>query len=188
MGDGIPQVAPKPPKNAGLDKIAKGLLPTAAAKDSKHKLTGTLENCSNGPVASKTGTPITAGSVQVQAEMGPGADCTNMVVGAIVKSKVTIKWNAFDNKAGKLKTVATDKATLASFAEVGTGAPVVFHAVTTAFDPLKSMFFGGKHAAMDFRMDETQAQLNTACNDAKLKGIFNLHFTVLSNSILTVPP
>jgi hypothetical protein len=57
---------------------------------------------------------------------------------------------------GKLKTVATDKATLASFAEVGTGVPVVFHAVTTAFDPLKSVFFAGKHAAMDFRMDEAQ--------------------------------
>src|SRR5262249_41236874 len=50
MGDGIPQIAPKPPKNAGLDKMSKGLLPAPAAKDTKHKLTGTLENCANGPV------------------------------------------------------------------------------------------------------------------------------------------
>jgi hypothetical protein len=188
MGDGIPQVPPKPNKNAGLDKIAAGLLPTAAAKDTKHKLTGTLDNCTNTPTAVKTGTPLDAGSIQVQAEMAPGANCTNMVVGAVVKSKVTIKWNAHDNKANKDKTVATDKATLASFTQVGTGAPLHFHAVTSAFDPLKSVFFGGMHAEIDFRMDETQAQLDTACNDAKGKGIFNLHFTALSNSTLTVMP
>jgi hypothetical protein len=185
MGDGIP-VPLKPNKNAGLDKIGKGLLPATAAKDTKHKLTGTLENCLTMPTSVKTGTPLDGGSIQVQAEMGPGANCTNMITGAIVKSKVTIKWTALS--AGKEKGVATDKATLASFTQVGTGAPVHFHAVTTAFDPLKSVFFGGKHAVIDFRMDETQAQLDTACNDPAHKGIFNLHFTALSNSQIAIMP
>jgi hypothetical protein len=188
MGDGIPQVAPKPNKNTGLDKISAGLLPAAAAKDTKHKLTGTLENCLSTPTAVKTGTVLDGGSIQVQAEMGPGANCTNMITGAIVKSKVTIKWNAHDNKANKDKTVATDKATLTSFTQVGTGAPVHFHATTSAFDPLKSVFFGGKHAEIDFVMDQTQSQLDTACNDVKHKGIFNLTFTAASNSQIAIMP
>jgi hypothetical protein len=190
MGAGIPQTPPKPPKNSGLDKLSKGLLTAPQAlKDTKHKLTGTLENCANFPTAVKTGTPITSGSVKVQAELAPGSTCANIVSGAIVKSKVQVKWNAIDPKSGKPKTVATDKAMLSSFVRTGAGIPVVIDATSTPFDAIKSVFFKGRTVSVHFVMDETQAALDTACNDVKGKGIFTLHFTgLLGASTITVNP
>jgi hypothetical protein len=190
MGAGIPQTPPNPPKNSGLIKLSKGLLTAPAIKDTKWKLTGTADNCSNFPTAVKTGTPITSGSIKVQVELPPGATCSNVVVGTAVKASWQVKWNAIDPGTGKVKSgVAKDKGkTIATFTRVGSGIPLTLRATTPAIIDLKSMFIG-KHLSMDFVIDESQSALDAACNHVKGKGIALLHFTnVMGPSSITVLP
>jgi hypothetical protein len=190
MGAGIPQPAPKPPKNSGLVKLSKGLVTAPAIKDTKWKFTGTADSCVNFPTAVKTGTPITSGSVKVQVELPPGATCSNVAVGTAIKASWQVKWNAIDPGTGKVKSgVAKDKGkTIASFVRVGSGIPLTLRATTPAIVDPKSIFIG-KHLSMDFVIDESQSALDTAFNDVKGKGIALLHFTnVLGPSSITVLP
>jgi hypothetical protein len=184
MGAGIP---PAPNKNSGLDKIRKGLKSTVdpkKPKDTKHKLTGTADNCTGMPTAPKTGNPISSGSVQVQAEMTPGATCSNIVTGTLVKSKVIVKWNSINPKTLKPKKVETDVSSLVSFEQFSSN-PVKFRAVSA---PLAaSVFFAGKHLEFTFVMDQTQAQLNQACNDPAGEGIVSLTFTNAASFVTAKP-
>jgi hypothetical protein len=187
MGAGIP---PSPNKNSGLDKISKGLRSTVdpkKPKDTKHKLTGTADNCTGMPTAPKTGTPITSGSVQVQAEMTPGATCSNIVTGTIVKSKVLVKWNAINTKTSKPKKVATDLSTLVSFEQFSSN-PVELRAVSAPLSA-SSVFFAGKHLEFTFVMDQTPPQLDQACNTPAPagKGIVNLTFTGAASFVAIMP-
>ena len=183
MGAGV-AVAGKPAKNTGLIKISKGLLGTGSAKATKVKITGTLENCTNMPTAPKAGGPITSGSFSAQVTLPAGSTCSSFVTGSLTKTKFQVKWNALVK--GKAKTVASDKGTIASLTQVGSGAPIQLGASSSSFSDPKSLF-NGKHAELNIVTDETQSALNTAC--ASKTGIAALHFTGVSGtSTLTVKP
>jgi hypothetical protein len=182
MGAGIPQTPPKPPKNAGLVKISKGLTATPAAAKTKWKFTGTIENCTNGPFSSKTGTAVTAGAVQLQVDLPPGSTCSTLIPGVPLKASLKVKWMALAS-TGKLKTVATDTIkALASYTRDGTGAPITLDAETFPISNSKSLM-NGRSIAAHFVLDETQPELDAAC--ASTKGIALLHFTnVLGQSTI----
>jgi hypothetical protein len=185
MGAGIPQVAPKPPKNSGLVKISKGLLDTPAVKDTKWKFSGTLDNCMNFPMAVKTGTPITSGSMKASVELPPGSTCSSIVSGPPVKAALQVKWNALS--AGKSKPVAADKfKAIATFTRVGSGTPIDIHITTAPIVDPKSMFIGHS-LSLDVVIDENQASLDAACHNSNLKGITLLHFTGGGSSIQVLP-
>jgi hypothetical protein len=182
MGAGIPQPPPKPPKNSGLVKIAKGLLAAPSVKDTKWKLSGTLDNCVNFPNAPKTGTQIIAGSLKLGVEMPPGASCSTAIpTGTPVKGSWQIKWNATDPKTNLPKAgVAKDgDKMVATFSQAGAGAPITIDATSAPITNPLSLFIG-KTVHMHFVMDENQAALDTMCTSTK--GIAILHFTGLSGA------
>jgi hypothetical protein len=184
MGAGTP-VAGKPNKNTGLVKISNGLLPAAALKDTKWKLQGSVDACTNFPNAPKTGTPIISGSMKLGVEMPPGANCANEVVGAPVKGSWQVKWNAMSGTAVKAGVAKDGGKILATFTGGG-DEPLTVDATTPAIVDPKSLFIG-KHISFHFVMDENQAARDLACNDPKLKGIAVLHFTGPASQITVLP-
>ena len=182
MGAGLPQPAPKPPKNTGLMKIDRGLLaaPSPNTKATKWKITGTIENCHYMPVAPKTGTPITSGSIHLEVTVPPGSDCTNIAPLVVpTKGDLKITWNAVNPKNGKVKVgVAKNKSTtVTGFGRFGDEFPILMSAAVIMADP-KSLFFGTK-LRLAFVMDETAAQV--AVNCAGRGGLSELHFTSGAN-------
>src|SRR5262249_55445219 len=116
MGAGLVQPPPKPPKNAGLVKINKGLMAAAAVKDTKFTVSGTLENCQNFPTVPKQAGPIMNGSFKLSLEIPPGSTCSSLITGAVVKSSLSITWSTPDPlKPGKFKKVSSEKTTALSY-------------------------------------------------------------------------
>jgi hypothetical protein len=185
-GDGIPNSNPsKPPKNAGLLKISKGLLSTPAAKNTKFTFSGTVEDCINMAVQPKTGTPISAGSLKLQVTLPPGSTCSNTGIGLPVKVTGQVKWTAIKPSTGKPTTIFTDKfKSLASYGRVGSGFPITIDAVSAPLSNVKSPF-NGDQIAFHFVLDENSGQVNTLCSQKN--GITQLHFTNLAGqSTVTV--
>lgn len=173
MGAGIPR-PPKPPKNAGRVKIGKGLTATPASKTTKLTISGTLENCQNFPLVPGAAGPITAGAFKLTLEVAPGSTCGGLTSGFPVKSALSITWSTPDpSKPGKLKTVGTEKTTLASYAEPSID-PIVIGAVSQDFGPKSK--FPTQHAVLSLTMDQTTAQIAAGCADPK-KGLAALDFT-----------
>jgi hypothetical protein len=188
MGAGIAQAPPKPAKNTGLVKIAKGLTATAAAKPTNFTLSGTLENCQNFPVVAGAAGPITAGTFRLTLKVPPGSTCAGITTGFPLKSSLSIVWTTPDpKKPGKLKTVAREKTTLASYTEPGVD-PIVLGAVSQDFGAKSKIpGFATRHAALSFTMDQTTAQIALGCGDAK-KGLAVLNFTGVNGpSTLEIP-
>ncbi len=176
MGAGIPR-PPKPPKNAGLVKIGKGLTAVPAVKTTKLTFSGTLENCQNFPVVPGAAGPITAGAFTLSLEIPPGSTCADLTAGFPVKSALSITWNTPDPaKPGKFKKVGTEKTTLASYLESSTD-PIVLGAVSQDFgSKSKTPGFMTQHAVLSFTMDQTAAQIAAGCAEPK-KGLTVLDFT-----------
>jgi hypothetical protein len=102
-----------------------------------------------------------------------------------------VKWNAIDPKNNKLENgVAQDKfKSVATFTRAGSGIPITLDATSPVIpvDPKSKSLFQGKHFALHFVMDETQAQLDASCPGPKNKGVAVLHFTnAIGQSTLTV--
>ena len=177
MGAGLPQTPPKPPTNAGLVKISKGLKTTPAVKNTTFTISGTLENCQNFPAVPGSAGPITAGTFKLSLEVPPGSTCAGITAGFPVKSSLSITWKTPNPaKPGKLKKVGSEKTTLASYAEPGAN-PIVLGAVSQDFGPKsKTPGFMSKHAVLSLTMDQTAAQIAAGCADPK-KGLRVLDFT-----------
>jgi len=177
MGAGIPQAPPKPAKNTGHVKIAKGLTSAPAVKATNFTLTGTLENCQNFPAVPGAAGPVTTGTFRLTLKVPPGSTCAAITPGFPLKSALSIVWKTPDPaKPGKLKTVGREMTTLASYSEPGVD-PIVLAAVSQDFGARSKIpGFATRHAALSFTMDQTTAQIALGCADAK-KGLATLSFT-----------
>jgi hypothetical protein len=177
MGAGIPQPAPKPPKNAGLVKIAKGLTATPATGTTKLKISGTLENCQNFPAIPGASGPITAGAFKLTLEIPPGSSCAGLAAGAPVKSVLSITWSTPDPvHPGRLRKVGSEKTTLANYGQPGTD-PIVLDVASQDFGVTsKTPGFATSHAVLSMTMDQTAAAIAAACADPR-KGLAVLNFT-----------
>lgn len=177
MGAGLVQAPPRSPKNTGLVKVRKGLTATPATKSTTLTISGTLEHCENFPPVPGAAGPITGGSFKATLEIVPGSTCAGFVGSVPVKSSLKIAWTTPNlSRPGKLKTVATEKTILGSYAQPGTN-PIVLSAVAADFG-VKSKVpgFGNKHATLSMTMDQTPAQIAAACGDPKA-GLAILTFT-----------
>jgi hypothetical protein len=188
MGAGIPQTAPKPPKNAGLVKISKPLTNTAALNDTKLKFSGTLDNCTGfEAIPTKFGTPITSGKIKLTIEIPPGSVCGGLTPGFPVKSSLSITWNAINPKNNEPAKVYSEKTTMASYVE-SSGNPITIDMSSQAFGPKsKTPGFMDKHADVRFVIDELPAAIAPQC--ATKDGVKELHFTGVNGpSTLAVLP
>jgi hypothetical protein len=181
-GAGIAQPA-KPPKNAGLIKVAKPLSASAAAKDTKLTISGTLEHCENFPTVTGTAGSITNGSFKATLEIGPGSSCTALA-NTVVKGAVSFEWDTPDpTHPEKLKKVATDKASITGFTSTGLSD---LELTASAFGPKSKLpGFPVAHATFTLKPDENGTADATAC--AAKGGLKTLHFSgLLAPSAMTV--
>ncbi|MBY0278000.1 Ig domain-containing protein [Candidatus Binatia bacterium] len=176
LGAGIAQTPPKLPKNSGRVKISKGLTASAAVKDTKLTVTGTIENCQNFPVVPGAAGPITGGSFRLTLEIPPGSTCASLAAGEPVKGSVAITWTTPDPaKPGKLKKVGSEKTGVDSYAEPVLD-PITLGIATQDFG-VKSVVpdFATKHAVLSLATDQSAAEIALGCGGKK--GLAALTFT-----------
>lgn len=187
MGAGLVQTPPKPPKNAGALKIARGLTSTPSTSPTKFIFSGTLENCQNFPAVPGAVGPITNGAVKVTLQVPAGSTCAAITAGFPIATQLSITWTTPDPaKPGKWKKVASEKTTLASYAEPGTD-PLVIRVTSQAFgSKSKVPGFPAKTAVLSFTMDQLASEIATACAD--VRGLSRMSFTgARGPSTLVVP-
>lgn len=187
MGAGLAQTPPKPPKNSGTLRIARGLTATPSTSPTKFLFSGTLENCRNFPAVPGAVGPITNGAVKVTLQIPAGSTCAALTPGFPITTQLAITWTTPDPaRPGKYKKVATEKTTLASYLEP-TADPLVIRVTSQAFG-VKSKVpgFATKNAVLTFAMDQDSAAIATACADAR--GLSLMSFTgAIAPSTLVVP-
>lgn len=187
MGAGLEQTPPKPPKNEGTLKIARGLTSTPSTSPTKFVFSGTLENCRNFPAVPGAPGPITNGSVKVTLGVPAGSTCAALTAGFPIATQLSITWTTPDpSKPGKFKKVGAEKTTLASYAEPGTD-PLVIRVTSQAFgSKSKVPGFPAKTAVLTFTMDQLASEIAAACAD--VRGLSRMSFTgARAPSTLVVP-
>lgn len=187
LGAGIAQTPPKLPKNSGRVKISKGLTSTAAVKNTKLTLTGTIENCQNFPAVPGAVGPITGGSFRITLEIPPGSTCASLAAGEPVKSSVAITWTTPDPaKPGKTKKVGSEKTAVDSYSEPVLD-PITLGIATQDFGvKSKVADFVAKHAVLSFATDQSAAEIALGCGGTK--GLTGLTFTGVNGaSTLSIP-
>lgn len=176
LGAGIAQTPPKPPKNSGRVKISKGLTASAAVKDTKLTITGTIEHCQNFPAVPGAVGPITGGTFRLTLEIPPGSTCASLAAGEPVKSSVSITWTTQDPaRPGKLRKVGSEKTSVDSYAEPVLD-PITLGIATQDFG-IKSKVpdFVAKHAVLSLATDQSAAEVALGCGATK--GLAALTFT-----------
>ncbi len=175
MGAGV-AVAGKPNKNIGTIKLAPGVTGTTATKAVNLKLSGTLDNCTGFSGFPNQKLPINGGSFTASIQVPAGSMCpSTFVPGTPLKGKLTIKWTGTNPKNGKpAAATATDTFKVATNFSQTSASPLSFQLLTGPFTGTKSSF-AGHSATMTFVVDQTGAQISTAC--AVKGGLKTLNFT-----------